>query len=161
MSKKEAFSALDQTLENDFDEIPPLTVPMVIKEAEVPATRAEDPEKVRHELYGVSAKLSSCFDYLVNNFESQMTAPGLLKASPTNDVVELAKALVYVNKQILSVGDEKGKGKEKPTEEHNTQYNTVIAGNEPGGITAAAIDMMIKNAIKSAQSTGVDIKHKK
>ena len=160
MSKKEAFSALDQTLENDFEEIPPTLHPLVIKETVVPAQRSEDPERVRGDLYDVSTKLSSCFDFLVNNFEAQMNAPGLLKASPTGDVVEMAKALVYVNKQILTIGDDKGKNKEKPTEEHNTQYNTLIASGDQG-FTPAVIDQMIKNAIKSAQSTGVDIKHKK
>ena len=151
MSKKEAFSALDKTLENDFDEIPPIMAPMVIKETEVPANVSEDPERVRKELYDVSTKLSSCFDFLVNNFESQMNAPGLLKASPTGDVVELAKALVYVNKSILGVGDDKGKSKEKPKEEHNTQYNTLIT-DPNGGITTTILDKMIKKAVSNAQN---------
>lgn len=152
MSKKEAFSALDKTLDNDFDEIPSIQVPMVIKEAEVPANRSEDNEQARKNLYDINAKLSSCFDFLIQNFQSQMEAPGLLKASPTGDVVEIAKAMVYVNKQILTLDDDKGKSKEKPTEEYNTQYNTVITGNGDG-ITPAIIDKMIKNAVNNASST--------
>ena len=152
MSKKDAFSALDKTLENDFDEIPAIQVPMVIKEAEVPADRSEDNEQARKNLYDINAKLSSCFDFLIQNFQSQMEAPGLLKASPTGDVVEIAKAMVYVNKQILTLGDDKGKSKEKPTEEHNTQYNTVIT-DSTGQLTPAIIDKMIKNAVNNAAST--------
>lgn len=152
MSKKEAFNALDKTLENDFDEIPAIQVPMVIKEAEVPANREEDNEQARKNLYDINAKLSSCFDFLIQNFQSQMEAPGLLKASPTGDVVEIAKALVYVNKQILSLSDDKQKPKEKPTEEHNTQYNTVIT-DSTGNLTPAIIDKMIKNAVNNAAST--------
>lgn len=151
MSKKEAFSALDQTLENDFDEIPPIMKPLVIKETKVPATREEDPERVRQELYDVSTKLSSCFEFLVNNFESQMNAPGLLKASPTGDIVELAKALVYVDKQILTAGAGSEKPKEKPSEEYNTQYNTVIT-DKTGGITTAVLDKMIKDAVSNVQN---------
>lgn len=152
MAKKDAFAALDKTLENDFDEIPAIQVPMVIKEAQVPTDRSEDNEQARKNLYDINAKLSSCFDFLIQNFQSQMEAPGLLKASPTGDVVEIAKAMVYVNKQILTLGDDKQKPKEKPTEEHNTQYNTVITG--PGdGLTPAIIDKMIKNAVNHAAST--------
>lgn len=160
MSKKEAFSALDKTLENDFDEIPTFSTPMVIKEAKVPATREEDNEQVRQNLYDVNAKLSSCFDFLIENFESQMNAPGLLKASPTGDVVELAKAMVYVNKQILTLDDDKQKGKGKPTEEHNTQYNTFISDGN-GGITPAIIDEMIKRAVKGNHSEPTSINNNK
>jgi len=149
MSKKEAFSALDKTLENDFDELPSVSVPMVIKQAEVPEDRREDNKVVRNNLYDVNAKLSSCFDFLINNFESQMQAPGLLKASPTGDVVELAKAMVYVNKQILTLDEAKGGAKEKPKDEHNTQYNTFISDGN-GGITTAILDKMIKNAVKNS-----------
>ena len=152
MSKKDAFSALDKTLDNDFDEIPAIQVPMVIKEAEVPANRSEDNEQARKNLYDINAKLSSCFDFLIQNFQSQMEAPGLLKASPTGDVVEIAKAMVYVNKQILTLDDDKGKPKEKPTEEHNTQYNTLIT-DSTGQLTPAIIDKMIKNAVNNAAST--------
>ena len=152
MAKKEAFAALDKTLDNDFDEIPSIQVPMVLKEATVPATREEDNEEVRKNLYDVNAKLSSCFDFLINNFQSQMEAPGLLKASPTGDVVELAKAMVYVNKQILTLGDEKRPPKEKPAEEHNTQYNTFISDGN-GGITTTILDKMIKNAVNKSAST--------
>lgn len=160
MSKKEAFAALDKTLDNDFDEIPSIQVPMVIKEADVPANRGEDNETVRKNLYDMNAKLSSCFDFLVNNFQSQMEAPGLLKASPTGDVVELAKAMVYVNKQILTLNDPKLPPKEKPTEEHNTQYNTVIT-DTMGNLTPAIIDKMIKNAVKNAASTPHSINNNK
>lgn len=152
MAKKDAFAALDKTLENDFDEIPAIQVPMVIKEAEVPSDRSEDNEQARKNLYDINAKLSSCFDFLIQNFQSQMEAPGLLKASPTGDVVEIAKAMVYVNKQILTLDDDKGKPKEKPTEEHNTQYNTVIT-DSAGNLTPAIIDQMIKNAVNNAAST--------
>ena len=156
MSKKDAFSALDKTLENDFDEIPGIQVPMVIKETEVPATRAEDNEQVRKNLFDVNAKLESCFEFLVQNFQSQMEAPGLLKASPTGDVVDLAKAIVYVNKQILTLGDDKAPPKEKPKEEHNTQYNTFISDGN-GGITPAIIDKMIKNAVRNTSSNALNI----
>ena len=160
MAKKDAFAALDKTLDNDFDEIPAISVPMVIKETQVPATRSEDNEQVRKNLFDVNAKLESCFDFLVQNFQSQMEAPGLLKASPTGDVVDLAKAIVYVNKQILTLGDEKNPPKEKPNEEHNTQYNTFISDGS-GGITPAIIDKMIKNAYKNAGSTPVNINNNK
>lgn len=156
MSKKEAFNALDKTLENDFDEIPSIQVPMVIKEADVPANRSEDNDKVRKNLFDINAKLESCFDFLVNNFQSQMEAPGLLKASPTGDVVDIAKAMVYVNKQILTLDDPKPGTKEKPTEEYNTQYNTVITDSS-GGITPAIIDTMIKNAIKNTATNAANI----
>lgn len=152
MTKKDAFAALDKTLENDFDEIPAIQVPMVIKEAEVPADRSEDNEQARKNLYDINAKLSSCFDFLIQNFQSQMEAPGLLKASPTGDVVEIAKAMVYVNKQILTLDDAKQKPKEKPTEEHNTQYNTFIGGPNDG-LTPAIIDKMIKQAVSNAASS--------
>ncbi len=154
MSKKEAFAALDKTLENDFDELPTVTTPMVIVKTDVPAQRSEDNEIVRKNLYDVNDKLTSCFNFLVDNFESQMQAPGLLKASPTGDVVELAKAMVYVNKQLLTLSDDKSGAKEKPKEEHNTQYNTVIA-DPNGGITTAVLDKMIKNAVKNS-ATRVD-----
>ena len=160
MAMKDAFAALDKTLDNDFDEIPAISVPMVIKETQVPATRSEDNEQVRKNLFDVNAKLESCFDFLVQNFQSQMEAPGLLKASPTGDVVDLAKAIVYVNKQILTLGDEKNPPKEKPNEEHNTQYNTFISDGS-GGITPAIIDKMIKNAYKNAGSTPVNINNNK
>lgn len=152
MSKKEAFNALDKTLDNDFDEIPAIQTPMVIKETQVPANRSEDNDQVRTNLYDVNAKLSSCFDFLINNFQSQMEAPGLLKASPTGDVVELAKAMVYVNKQILTLGDAKNPPKEKPTEEYNTQYNTIIT-DQNGGITTTILDKMIKAAVDRSAST--------
>lgn len=147
MSKKEAFTALDKTFDNDLDEIPAISVPMVIKETQVPTTRSEDNDQVRKNLFDVNAKLESCFEFLVKNFQSQMEAPGLLKASPTGDVVDLAKAIVYVNKQILTLSDEKNPPKEKPTEEHNTQYNTFISDSN-GGITPAIIDKMIKQVVK-------------
>ena len=152
MSKKEAFSALDQTLENDFDEANPITTPMVIKESQMPAEVSEDGRVVRANLYDVNAKLSSCFDFLVNNFESQMQAPGLLKASPTGDVVELAKAMVYVNKQILTLNDSKNPPKETPKEENNTQYNTFISDSN-GGITTTILDQMIKQAVQKSATT--------
>ena len=159
MSKKEAFSALDKTLDNDFDEIPSIQVPMVIKTAEVPANRSEDNEQVRKNLFNVNAKLESCFEFLVQNFQSQMEAPGLLKASPTGDVVDLAKAIVYVNKQILTLGDEKNPPKEKPTEEYNTQYNTIITDRN-GGITTTVLDKMIKEAVKNVGSNAQSINNK-
>lgn len=159
MSKKEAFSALDKTLDNDFDEIPSIQVPMVIKTAEVPANRSEDNDQVRKNLFNVNAKLESCFEFLVQNFQSQMEAPGLLKASPTGDVVDLAKAIVYVNKQILTLGDEKNPPKEKPTEEYNTQYNTIIT-DQNGGITTTVLDKMIKEAVKNVGSNAQSINNK-
>ncbi len=152
MSKKEAFNALDKTLDNDFDEANPIMVPMKIKSTNVPANRSEDNELARKNLYEINDKLSSCFDFLVQNFQSQMEAPGLLKTTPTGDVVELAKAMVYVNKQILTLDAPKENPKEKPTEEHNTQYNTLITDSS-GHITPAIIDSMIKNAVKNATST--------
>ena len=160
MSKKEAFNALDKTLDNDFDEIPPVMVPMVIKESNMPAEVSEDAVVVRGNLYDVSTKLSSCFDFLVNNFEQQMTAPGLLKASPTNDIVEIAKAMVYVNKQILTLGDDKQKPKEKPKGDNNTQYNTFI-GSPNEGFTAEMIDKMIKNAVKNNPTEATNINNNK
>lgn len=160
MSKKEAFNALDKTLDNDFDEIPPVMVPMVIKESNMPAEVSEDAGVVRGNLYDVSTKLSSCFDFLVNNFEQQMNAPGLLKASPTNDIVEIAKAMVYVNKQILTLGDDKQKPKEKPKGDNNTQYNTFI-GSPNEGFTAEMIDKMIKNAVKNNPTEATNINNNK
>ena len=160
MSKKEAFNALDKTLDNDFDEIPPVMVPMVIKESNMPAEVSEDAVVVRGNLYDVSTKLSSCFDFLVNNFEQQMNAPGLLKASPTNDIVEIAKAMVYVNKQILTLGDDKQKPKEKPKGDNNTQYNTFI-GSPNEGFTAEMIDKMIKNAVKNNPTEATNINNNK
>ena len=159
MSKKEAFNALDKTLENDFDEIPPVMVPMVIKDSNMPAEASEDAGVVRGNLYDVSTKLSSCFDFLVNNFEQQMNAPGLLKASPTIDIVEIAKAMVYVNKQILTIGDDKQKPKEKPKGDNNTQYNTFI-GSPNEGFTAEMIDKMIKNADKNTTTEATNINNK-
>ena len=160
MSKKEAFNALDKTLENDFDEIPPVMVPMVIKDSNMPAEASEDAGVVRGNLYDVSTKLSSCFDFLVNNFEQQMNAPGLLKASPTTDIVEIAKAMVYVNKQILTMGDDKQKPKEKPKGDNNTQYNTFI-GSPNEGFTAEMIDKMIKNAVKNTTTEATNINNNK
>lgn len=160
MSKKEAFSALDKTLDNDFDEIPPVMVPMVIKDSNMPAEASEDAGVVRGNLYDVSTKLSSCFDFLVNNFEQQMNAPGLLKASPTTDIVEIAKAMVYVNKQILTIGDDKQKPKEKPKGDNNTQYNTFI-GSPNEGFTTEMIDKMIKNAVKNTTTEATNINNNK
>lgn len=160
MSKKEAFDALDKTMANDFDEIPPTLVPMVIKETEVPEDRSKDNDVVRGNLFDVSTKLSSCFDFLVNNFEQQMNAPGLLKASPTGDIVEIAKAMVYVNKQILTLGDDKEKPKEKPKGDNNTQYNTFI-GSPNEGFTAEMIDKMIKNAVKNTTTGPTNINNNK
>ena len=160
MSKKEAFDALDKTMANDFDEIPPTLVPMVIKETEVPEDRSKDNDVVRGNLFDVSTKLSSCFDFLVNNFEQQMNAPGLLKASPTGDIVEIAKAMVYVNKQILTLGDDKEKPKEKPTGDHNTQFNTVITDKD-GMLTPAIIDKMIKNAMGNRATEPTNINNNK
>lgn len=159
MSKKEAFAALDKTLENDFDEIPSITTPMVIPQTVVPANIDEDKEVVRKGLYDVSTKLGACFDFLVNNFQDQMSAPGIIKSSPTSDVVELAKAIVYVNQKILSVNDDKGgKGNNPKSEtksETNTQYNTVIT--DSNGLTTAVIDQMIKEAVKNSINKPINI----
>ena len=160
MSKKEAFSALDKTLDNDFDEIPAIQVPMVIKQTEVPANRSEDNDQVRKNLFDVNAKLESCFDFLIQNFQSQMEAPGLLKASPTGDVVDLAKAIVYVNKQILTLDDQKTPPKENPKSENNTQYNTFISDGN-GGITPAIIDKMIKKAVRNVATNAECINNNK
>lgn len=155
MSKKEAFAALDKTLENDFDEIPSITTPMVIPQTVVPANISEDKEVVRKGLYDVSTKLGACFDFMVNNFQDQMSAPGIIKSSPTSDVVELAKAIVYVNQKILSVSDDKGGKGNNPKSETNTQYNTVITDNN--GLTTAVIDQMIKEAVKNSINKPINI----
>lgn len=160
MSKKEAFSVLDSTLDNDFEETNPFQSPLVPVKSNMPEKVEEDRGVVRSDYYEVKAKLFSCLNFMVDNFETQAQAPGLLKTTPTNDVVELAKAIVYIDKQILSASDVNNKETSKHSGgDTNTQYNTFIGDSK--GITAEAIDQMIKKAVNRSQPKPININNNK
>lgn len=136
--------SLEMALENGFPESEPFQVPMVVEETKVPITTDEDKSIIRNDLFDVKTKLHSVFNFLINNVQTQMEAPGIIKASPVNDIIELAKGIVYVDKSILTMNkdDTKTTAPETPKEQHNTQLNLY------GDVTADDLDKLIKKHLQ-------------
>ena len=155
MKKEDSNKILDNILENGFDAEPVISsVPMVIKDTKVPAEISEDIKVVRNNLYSVNDKLSSVLDYLVNNLDNaeQAAAGAFVKKSPIDEINDIAKAIVFVNQQILKNTNDQLKAPRNPNipnTQNNTQNNFFVSSDRKKFSLKDVDDMLKVNGDKN------------
>lgn len=149
MNQKQVNEALDRALDSEFEDNFNTSVPMVIPEkVSVPATVAEEQTKVKENLYNTNEKLTAVLDYLVNNIEDLSREVGMIKTSPVNDIVSVAREISLINDKLYryTLPQNPKNQNNRNITQNNIQFNKTDSKEEQSNedFSLAKLDELIK-----------------